>query len=638
MWAILSLMECYQGDDFFKALFHGMHEGVAVYKVINEGEDFVFADINPAGECVSHVHREEILGRSIRDVFPGVDQIGLSDALKHAYKTGESVRLPLAYYSDGRVHEWVDNFVFKAGDHCVGAVYSDVTEQQDALQALRASEHRFREVMETIPLAVEELNADGELEYVNHAYERMFHVDARDVVGKRPDAFFVGSAQEFTSMLQTLRERMDEPCPWFGKNRRANGEIMDVRVDWNYRRDAQGGVIGFVAIITDITETLQMEQQLRQRQKMEAIGELAGGIAHDFNNQLAVVLGYSNLLENRLENEELKQFAHEISTSARRSAELTRQLLAYARSAPGCFFPLDLHEIIKEVIHILSRTIDKQIQIEAQLDAETSWVNGDAGQLQNAILNIGINARDAMPDGGTLRVATENVHISDAAFRSRESDVPPGKYIRLSVQDTGIGIDPELQEKIFEPFFTTKGPGVGTGMGLASVYGTMQTHKGTIRMDSVVGRGTTMMLYLPVEDKDKEVVMLNLDEEPEQATGHVLVIDDEPQVREMTRETLESSGFSVTLAAGAVDAIQRFRENAAGFDVVLLDMIMPEMSGIEVLKALLEVKPDVRVLLASGYSRKDDAEQALQMGAMGFLQKPFEASTLVSHLSELLQS
>ncbi len=391
-----------------------------------------------------------------------------------------------------------------------------------------------------------------------------------------------------------------------------------------------------LAIIRDVTERRSLEDRLRQSEKLQAIGQLAGGIAHDFNNQLAGVMGYADILANRLDEGNLKRYARNILTSAGRAADLTAQLLTFSRKGQYRSIPVDLHSIIDEVADMLTRSVDRRIEIKKQLGADPSVVEGDPSQLQNALLNLGLNGRDAMPDGGELIYATEGIMVDEAFCRRHPSDLMPGPHIVISVTDAGEGMPPEVRKRIFEPFFTTKEQGKGTGMGLAAVYGTVQVHHGLIMVDSEPGHGTTFKLYLPqvaLERGEDAAVEGPL---PVLAPACIMVVDDEEVIRFAAEEILADQGHEVIPCADGQAAVEVFSKRWQEIDLVILDMIMPRMGGRDCYRAMREINPDVCVILSSGHSINGEAQALLAEGVKGFVQKPYRNRALLEAIAEHL--
>ena len=383
----------------------------------------------------------------------------------------------------------------------------------------------------------------------------------------------------------------------------------------------------------DVTEKRLLEEQVRQAQKMEAIGTLAGGIAHDFNNILGAILGYASFIKKGLAPEDpLRSDAETIESAALRGADLTRQLLAFARGGRYELRPTDVNSVIREVIKLLGRTLDKSIIVEPALDPGLLAIEADRGQIQQLLLNLCINASEAMPGGGLLTVRTENA-VLDEATAHREIGRPPGDYVLLTVTDTGHGMAPETLERLFEPFYSTKKNQPGrkhTGLGLAVVFGIVKGHNGGIRVDSEPGRGSSFRVWLRANRNVKEAVETAVDSVDARGEETILVVDDEATLRALLKRALSDVGYRVLTASNGSEAVEIFRMCSAQVGLVVLDMVMPGMSGKRTFEALREIRPDVRVFIASGYSEQGDAREILDAGALGFIQKPF-------HLSEILK-
>lgn len=385
----------------------------------------------------------------------------------------------------------------------------------------------------------------------------------------------------------------------------------------------------------DITEHRQMEEQLRQSEKMQAIGELAGGIAHDFNNQLTAVLGYADMLENRLKDEKLSKYATNIKKGARRAAELTKQLLAFSRKGKNLSVPVEMHKVLLEVIAILEHSIDKRIKIHQSLNARPAIAIGDPNQLQNAILNIALNARDAMDKAGELIFETDVVELDNDFCKEHPYEILPGTYLKISVTDNGCGMDDETQKHIFEPFYTTKGVGEGTGMGLASVYGTIRNHQGAISVHSDVGDGTTFNIYLPLGEDIRGKQEANRQSTPITGTARILLVDDEEMVRELAADMLRGIGYEVTVCKDGKEAVECYEKSWRETDLVILDMVMPEIGGLDTFIIMRGINPKIRSLLSSGYSHANEVQEVLDEGVMGFVQKPYDQVELSERVAQV---
>lgn len=398
-----------------------------------------------------------------------------------------------------------------------------------------------------------------------------------------------------------------------------------------------------LVVIRNISERKRLQEEHQQSEKLIAIGALAGGVAHDFNNQLAGITGFADMLRLELEpGSSQSEYVAGIITATRRAAHLTQKLLAFARKGPYKLSTVDIHKIIDEITTILRHSIDKRIVVESRLLAQHSITAGDAGMLQSALLNLALNARDAMPQGGTLRFESRTVTISSSSAQNGPQlpGLQEGCYVVVEVADSGCGMDEKTMKRIFEPFFTTKEPGKGTGMGLAAVYGTIQTHRGHIDVRSTPGVGSTFTVYLKCADALTEA-------EPQHSApplepvsieaATILVVDDEPLVARMVTVLLTKLGYSPIVCTSPAEAVRLYEEQWRTIDLVILDMVMPGMSGGELFNNLRLINPQARVLIASGYSLSGQVQEVLDKGALGFVQKPFELATLAGNIAQALR-
>ncbi len=395
------------------------------------------------------------------------------------------------------------------------------------------------------------------------------------------------------------------------------------------------GKQAILCAVMEITEQKRLQNQLVQSQKMDVVGQLAGGVAHDFNNMLAGIMSAAELLKLRLLNDSKNgKMVDAIIAAATRSADLTRKLLTFSRKGTPVSGPVHIHDTITAVMSLLERTIDKQILLSARLDDGSPVVMGDQTQLQNALLNLGVNARDAMPQGGILTYETAGKVLDEAACRSLGVSLLPGRYLEITVSDTGVGMTKEVMSHIFEPFFTTKAVGKGTGLGLAAVYGTVRSHNGEVCVWSEPGGGSVFKIYLPLVEG--AVVPPVCNGEATLGKGGVLLVDDEEILRDVGRDLLESLGYTVFLAENGADALKLFAAHGTDISLVMLDMIMPKMGGKETFLRLREQAPGVKVLFCSGFHREGTADELVELGARGFIQKPYNRSELSRAVAKAL--
>jgi len=401
-------------------------------------------------------------------------------------------------------------------------------------------------------------------------------------------------------------------------------------------RDANGKIIGVIGVVRDITEYRALEERLRQSQKMEAIGTLAGGVAHDFNNILMVISGYSSVLSDALVTDpKLRGHVEQIQKASERAASLTRQLLAFSRKQAIQPVPLNLNGVIGGIEKLLHRLISENITISTQLSSQLGTVLADAGQIEQVILNLAVNARDAMPQGGRFTLETRNVEFADSV--TAPNPVKPGRYVEFIVTDTGIGMGMEVQAHVFEPFFTTKPSGKGTGLGLSTVYGIVQQANGHITFTSQPGGGTTFRIYFPQIDSAESTGDLpDASGAALDGSETVLLVEDDASVCELVRAVLTSHGYTVLSARHPREAEILCEKNRERVDLLLSDVVMPEMSGAELSKRLASRNPRMKVLFMSGYIDDSVIRHGIQGKEVAFLQKPFSPQSLARKVREVL--
>ena len=422
------------------------------------------------------------------------------------------------------------------------------------------------------------------------------------------------------------------------KNVRKDGSRRDVSVSISLIKDADGQPRGFRGIIRDITERKRLQEQLYQASKMEALGTLAGGIAHDFNNLLQIVQGYTDLLLLR-KNKEDPDYdkIRAMRGAAQRGRDLIQQILAFSRKVETKPRPVDLNNELRQTERLLRRTIEKMISIEMDL-ADNLWpISADPIHIEQILLNLAVNAKHAMPQGGRLMIETKNIKLDEEYCRIHLK-TRPGRYVLLMVSDTGHGMNKEVLERIFEPFFTTKETGEGTGLGLAMVFGLVKSHDGHISCYSEPGVGTTFKIYFPAIDTEWERSAETTQEMPAFGSETLLIVDDEESIRELTKEILSEVGYNVFTAASGREAIDVYSKGEEAISLVILDLIMPEMDGKACLEELLKINPDVKILLASGYSANGPARQAVASGAKGLINKPYDIRQLLQMVREVLDA
>ncbi len=501
----------------------------------------------------------------------------------------------------------------------------------------RQSEKRYADLYEHSPDMYHSVNRDGIIVNCNVTESVVLGYPKEEIVGKHLAKLYPPSqAEHVRNNLRLLFSLGEEIRGVEEQMRKKDGTRIDVSVNTSLVHDEEGKPVLARIVARDITEKKKLEQQILHAQKIDSIGNLAGGIAHDFNNILASILGSASMMKRKLkENELWYSYVDLMETAARRGAALTRQLLTFARKSNAYIRPLDMNSVVKETLRLFEATIPKTIQVEKELSTGFVVVRGDEGQLQQALLNLCINARDAMPDGGVLNIATAPVELTAADAR-RIPDAQPGPYVTLTVMDKGVGIPPELQSKVFEPFFTTKEQGKGTGLGLSVVYGVVRSHGGFITLESEINFGTKLTLYLP---RVSEAELLKRRAQPKTLAGgkeRILFVDDETSVNAVGAAMLKDLGYSVDTVFDGHQALEILKSDAEPFSLIILDMNMPRMGGRETFRKIKELSPNAKILICSGYSGGTLQDEEFKNAIDGFLQKPFSVDEMAEKVREVL--
>ena len=599
---------------------------------------------------------EVIWGRSAEDLYKRDDEWDESvhpDDLEYARDSFERIiqtgggeqREYRIVHPDGSVR-WVSDRGFaiknKAGQVVrIAGITEDITDRKQSEVALRESEERFRELAELMPETVFEVDLEGKLTFVNRNAFNNFGYTQRDLKkGLKSFDMIIPKDREraqdnVTKILTGEKSGINEYTAL-----RKDGSIFPVMIHSApiFKEGKPVGLRGFMVDITDRKkaeeERRKLEVQFQQAQRFEALGTLAGGIAHDFNNLLMNIQGNTSLMLFEIEGthpffEPLKKIEKQVKSGA----QLTRQMLGYARKGKFNVKSVDLNQIVDESADTFGRT-RKEITIYREFDNDLFPVEADQGQIEQVLLNLYVNAADAMPGGGKLILKTKNeTHLN---IKSNHYDPRPGKYVQLTITDSGTGIDNQTLERIFDPFFTTKGMGRGTGLGLASVYGIIKSHDGYIDVTSEKGHGTTFTIFLPASEKDVEGTA-DTAAKLIKGSGTLLIVDDEELVLKVGVNMLEKLGYTVLGAKNGTEAVDIFKANKDKIQMVILDIIMPDMGGGDVYDKIKAINPEVKVLLSSGYSVDGQAIELLERGCDGFMQKPFTMEELSGKITQIMK-
>jgi len=510
------------------------------------------------------------------------------------------------------------------------------------LDSLKEREQQLQGIAQTVPGSIYQLlqKPDGgfSFTYMSEKAISIFNIPKEEILSF--DYFCsMLDPNDKSRFLESLTKSIENDAIWFyeGCIKKTSGH--DIWIQGRGTPIRQNELVVLNGILLDVTEQKQTELQLRQSQKMDSIGQLAGGVAHDFNNMLGGIIGFSELMSLDLDSDSpLQEHVKAIKNAAENAAELTRKLLAFSRQGKSLSTAINVHDCIAHAVEILQRSIDKKIEIKQKSHADQSTIVGDPTQLENVFLNLGLNARDAMPDGGILTYSTDNIELDSEYCNHSHFNIEPGLYIVVRVEDTGCGIAKHLQEKIFDPFFTTKEVGQGTGLGLSAVYGTVNDHHGEIHLYSEDGQGAAFNIYFPVDTTEYAVEQVGTvagEDTTYQGEGCVLIVDDEAVVRAMAKSLFQGLGYTVVTADNGADGIAKLEEYKGQIDLIVLDLIMPKMDGRECYYEIRKRDPNVKVLLSSGFTKNQSVSDLLADGVAGFIKKPYHRHEVCNMLRTL---
>jgi PAS domain S-box-containing protein len=628
--------------DLLSSVLSSSLDGIMVFSAVRDEDeaivDFECVLVNPRAEKLIGSTAEEVVGDRLREAMPWQEEKGLFEVYREVVETGEPAEMEIHHTTD-ILDNWFHVMAVRV-ENGVAVTYRDITERKEA-------EQRIREQAQFLDKARDAILAhdmEGRIAYWNKSAERLTGWSKDEILGKWAHQCLYDPDEE--DKLRQCHETMMEEGEWTGelRVRTKDDEERIVESRWSLVRDSAGDPKHVLVINTDITERKRLESQFLRSQRMESIGRLVGGIAHDLGNLLVPITLGVKVLKRRVDDgdEKVAQTLSMIRKSAERGSDMVEQVLAFARGVEGERVALQPATVVDEVEEMTEETFPEDIEVRTHTEEDLLPIVGDATQIQQVLMNLCVNARDAMPTGGTLSIEARTVTFSESDAR-RNIDAEPGPYVCIEVQDTGTGMPDDVVDKVFEPFFSTKEEGDGTGLGLSTAYSIIQSHDGFLDVESEEGVGTTFWMYLPVAEEEAEPQSgENGTEETERLPSggegeRVLVVDDEEFVLESARQTLESAGYEVRTALDAAATLRLVEEEGEAVDIVVTDLRMPGMSGLELIRTLRDRHPTLPIVAASGVA-DGRTEEALDAGAQTFLAKPFSEEKLRGALREALRS
>jgi PAS domain S-box-containing protein len=627
----------HQSEEKFRKIIESSPMGMHMYE-LKEGDRLVFVDANPAADRILGVSNAQFIGKTIEEAFPALSDTEILDRYRQVCREGVAWKTEQVSYSDKQIRGIFEIDAFQTEPGKLAIMFSEITERKQAEESLRQSKERYKTLTDNLHVGIYRNSAGSKGKFIeaNPAMVEMFAYKHRDeflnlqvaeVFQKSGDfkQFEKKMARQGFVRNEELYLRKKDATPFIGS-------VSSVAV-----KDKKGKVIYIDGVIENITERKRLESQLQQAQRMEAIGTLAGGIAHDFNNILSAVIGYTEMALNDVDDPAvLKSNLEEVLSAGNRAKDLVKQILAFSRQTDQEMKPLAVKPIIKEALKLLRASIPATIEIRQNISSE-AVVQADPTQIHQVLMNLCTNAEHAMRDSGGILEVNLYREKARSEFAAIEDGIMWESYLCLSVSDTGHGMSPETVERIFDPFYTTKSREEGTGMGLAVVLGIVKAHGGKITVDSDPGRGSTFKVFLPLLQGDIEP---QSQKKPARPTGNerVLFVDDEKPLADLGKLMLERLGYDVSTRTSSLEALEVFKARADEFDLVITDMTMPNMTGNKLAQELMKIRPDIPIILCTGYSQQITRESVLKMGIKELILKPIVMDDLAEIVRRNLPS
>jgi two-component system cell cycle sensor histidine kinase/response regulator CckA len=630
-----------KAEQRYRHMFENTMHGVGVYNVIDEGNDFIFVELNKAAENIDNMKREEVVGKSVMQVFPKFKEFGLLDVFKRVWKTGISEQIPVSFYKDKQIEGWHDYNVYKLPSGEIVTVYSDETARKKAEEELRRSEEKFSKVFHASPDAISISTLDDGIYLdVNESFLHNIGYSYGEVIGRRSTDLGVWEHSEDRLNLVHKIDRKGAIRNEEVRFRTKSGNVLTML--WSAERFQFGGISYILSVARDITDRKILENELRRSQKMEAVGRLASGITHDFSNLLTAIDGYCEMVLLKSGNPELvKKNVQKIKEVNKTTSSLIRQLLAFSRKRVLQTQTLDINSIIMNIKSLLERFIGENIELITDLDTESGIIQADQSQIEQIIMNLAINARDAMPDGGVLAISTSKEFLDKESAR-KHVDMSAGEYVKLTISDNGIGMDEYTLSHVFDPFFTTKEETKGTGLGLSTVYGIVKQCGGSISLNSEPGKGTTFEIFLPGKNNVGNTLSNTgrkntQARDPDNGKETILLVENNKEIKDLVVKILKEHGYNVLQAESGAEALAVCDRYKQQIHLLVTDELLPMMSGPQLVERLSKRYSNMNALYISGHPDKMSRKHSIVCSVVDLLKLPSGTSDLARKVAEILE-
>ena len=627
-----------QSEEKFRNIVDSSPMGIHKYRLEADGS-LIFTDANPAAERILDFDHTQLVGLTLEQAFPSLVDTEIPDRYRAVCCSGEPWHTEQINYEDGRVKGWFEVHAFKTGPNVMATMFRDISDRKKAEEVLKKEKEKFRILTEMFPLGIILIGADGRYKYANPKFEELFGYPIDKIPSGRE--WFRNAFPDGLYRRQVIRAwvsdqesaAVGEVRPRIFKVRCFDGSDKII----HFRQVTMDSGDQFV-IYEDITERRRLETHLQQAQKMEAIGTLAGGIAHDFNNILAAILGYGELMAFDLQKDTPAwQSLQAVLKSAHRAKDLVGQILAFSRQNELILMPVQISTIVTEALKMLRATLPTTIEIRKRIETTDGIINANPTQIHQVLMNLCTNAGHAMrTGGGVLAVGLSRILVERNKMPAH-FDLQPGAYLKLSVSDTGHGMSSDQLDRIFDPYYTTKDAGEGTGLGLAVVLGIIRAHRGAVAVESTPGKGSLFEIYLPEIRRGVSAQSVT-SETCRTGRESILFVDDEQALVSLSKKMLELLGYQAVTRTSSIEALELFQHDPYRFDMVITDMTMPNMTGDKLACEMLKIRPDIPVILCTGYSEQITEQRAKDMGIKAYLMKPLVMKDLSAKIRDVLDS